>query len=142
GQPAWLTDAYGERLDGALWCEWNRWLTERGWEPTAVAGGHNNRYINYPICQSLLRNGDRDRLVRLFRDHLEESQRSWDRELFGAHLPDLADRASSARLRALLVDRDAIDSRRFGAVMEAAFEVYAAMDWARGEAAADSPHRI
>ena len=142
GQPPWLTDAYGGRLDEGLWCGWNRWLAENGWEPTAGHGGHNNRYINYPICQSILRNGDRERLVRLYRDHLEATQRSWDRELLAAHLPDLADKASSARLRALLANRDAADSRRFEAVAEAAFEVYAAMDWSSGEAAADSPNRI
>jgi hypothetical protein len=137
GQPDWLTDPYGQRLDERLWLEWNEWLTEYGWEPTALHGGHNNRYVNFPICQSLLRNGDRDRLIRLFRDHLDFSQRSWDRELLAAHLPELADHASSARLRSLLSDRDT-DSRRFEAIADAAFEVYAAMDWSKGDAAADS----
>jgi hypothetical protein len=141
GQPDWLTNHYGERIDEQLWLEWNVWLAEHGWEPTAVHGGHNNRYINFPISQSILRNGDRDRLIRLYHDHLDSSQRSWDRELLAANLPDLAEHASSARLRNLLCDRDS-DSRHFEAIGDAAFEVYAAMDWSNGDAAADSVQRL
>ena len=48
GQPDWLSDGHGQRLDESLWMEWNRWLTEHGWEPTAMHGGQNNRYVNYP----------------------------------------------------------------------------------------------
>ena len=68
--------------------------------------------VNYPISQSLLRNGDRDRLIRLYHDQLEPSQRSWDRDLLAAHLPELAVEATSARLRGMLSDR-ASDARRF-----------------------------
>ena len=141
GQPNWLSDVHGQRLDESLWLEWNRWLTEHGWEPTAMHGGHNNRYVKYPISQALLRNGDRDRLIRLYREHLDSSQRSWDREFLAAHLPEIADHASSACLRNLLSDRDS-DSRRFEAIADAAFEIYAAMDWSKGDAAADSLQRI
>jgi hypothetical protein len=142
GQPDWLTSRYKERLDELLWEEWNAWLSDHGWEPTATQGSVNNKYVHYPICQSILRKGDCARLMTLYRDRLKESaQRSWDRDLFAAHLPELADHASSARLRNLLSDRDS-DPRRFEAVADAAFEVYAAMDWSKGEAAADSLQRL
>ncbi len=141
GLPDWLTDPYGQRLDEALWLAWNQWLIANGWEPTAEYGGPNTKYIHFPISQALLRDGDRDRLAHLYRDHLDASQRLWDRELLTAHLPDLAGHATGKRLKAVLSDRDT-DALRFEAVAEAAFEVYATMDWTKGEATGDSPHRI
>ena len=112
--PNWLTDAYGQRLDVALWLAWNDWLLTSGWEPTATHGGPNTKYINFPISQALLRDGDRDRLAHLYRDHLEVSQRSWDRELLAAHLPELACHSTGKRLKELLGDRDT-DANRFEA---------------------------
>lgn len=141
GMPNWLTDAYGQRLDESLWLAWNDWLLTIGWEPTAVHGGPNTKYINFPISQALLRDGDRERLAHLYRDHLDVSQRSWDRELLAAHLPELACHSTGKRLKELLSDRDT-DANRFEALAEAAAEVYAAMDWSKGQAAGDSPLRI
>src|SRR5262249_42532244 len=79
GMPNWLTDAYGQRLEESLWLSWNDWLLANGWESTAVHGNPNTKYINFPISQALLRDGDRERLANLYRDHLDVSQRSWDR---------------------------------------------------------------
>ena len=132
GMPYWLTDSYGQRLDEVLWLAWNQWLLANGWETTAGYGGPNTKYIHFPISQALLRDGDRDRLTHLYRDHLESSQRSWDRELLTAHLPDLSGFATGKRLKEMLSDRDT-DATRFEAVAEAAFEIYATMDWAKGE---------
>jgi hypothetical protein len=136
GEPEWLKDKYHERLDVPLWETWNRWLTEQDWEPTAREGGPNTKYINYPVSQSLLRKGDRERLAGLFRSQMDADQRNWDRDLLAAYLPDLAEHASSKRLRELLSDRDS-DPLRYEAIADAAFGVYSSLDWSGGTEAVD-----
>ncbi|WNC29809.1 MULTISPECIES: hypothetical protein [unclassified Thermosynechococcus] len=62
-----------------LWKEWNSWLFQKGFIPTAEEGSSKQRkYINYPISQSLLRNADKDRLRRLF--HEKQWQTRWDEQ--------------------------------------------------------------
>lgn len=50
-----------------LWSRWNKWLLKQGFIPTAQEGAiQRNRYINYPLSQSLLRKADKDRLRKVF----------------------------------------------------------------------------
>ncbi|MBF2052764.1 MAG: hypothetical protein IGS03_04780 [Candidatus Sericytochromatia bacterium] len=46
-----------------LWRRWNRWVSARGWEPTARK---EKQYIDYPILQCLLRDGEGDQVQRLW----------------------------------------------------------------------------
>src|SRR5262249_43251257 len=53
----------------SLWQQWNRWLVQQGFQPTACQGnGPKNKYSNYAISQALLRKGDKVRLARWFRE--------------------------------------------------------------------------
>lgn len=47
----------------ALWQRWNRWVSARDWEPTAT---RHTQYIDYPILQCLLRDGEGDQIQRLW----------------------------------------------------------------------------
>ena len=58
-----LGEGYHNAPEQYLWRRWNTWLSEHGWLPTASPG--NTQYdvwIHYPISQTLLRDGDRQRL--------------------------------------------------------------------------------
>jgi len=125
-----------------LWQAWNTWLNRNGWQSTADRGpGGLRKYINYPLSQALLRARDTVRLARVFREQERAGRlsRFWDRDLLAVHLDDLGDRLPPSRLRALL--QTTTDPRRFDAIAEAAYEVYAALDWNRTDAEAETGDR-
>jgi hypothetical protein len=62
GKPAGLE--YTEM--GALWQQWNHWLTRQGWLPTAQQGKSTHRFTRLPISQCLLRQGELARVGSLF----------------------------------------------------------------------------
>ncbi len=126
GRPPGLREAGAEE---SLWETWNHWLIKRGWLPSAERGRDTiNRYINYPISQSLLRAGDKERLERRLREAERAGQlrRIWDRERLGTWLRVNASRFTSRHLQALLQEPD---PRHYEAVAEAVYSVYAAVDW-------------
>lgn len=50
--------------EAPLWQRWNKWLSERGWIPTAALRQAERRYwSDYAISQTLLRDGDRQRVA-------------------------------------------------------------------------------
>src|SRR5215213_8265504 len=64
-----------------LWEDWNRWILQKGWLPSADYGPDTaSRYINYPLSQALLREGDKERLERALKDEERAGRlnRAWD----------------------------------------------------------------
>lgn len=78
-RPKGLQIRNGEAPEASLWERWNQWLLNQELLPTAQKGaGGPNKYINYPISQSLLRNVDKDRLRKIFGD--KQWRTSWDEQ--------------------------------------------------------------
>lgn len=69
----------GSQSEEILWQEWNRWLLKHGFQSTAYQGkGGSQKYIKYPISQTLLRQVDKDKLQDLFIK--KDWKTSWDAE--------------------------------------------------------------
>ncbi|QEQ01347.1 hypothetical protein FFX45_08100 [Thermosynechococcus sp. CL-1] len=103
-----------------LWETWNRWLLEQGFIPTAKEGsGKQRKYINYPISQSLLRNTDKDRLIRLFTK--KQWQTRWDEQTLFAKVASEYS-TFTQHLKKLIDDRS-----RYESVAQAIHETYE--DW-------------
>jgi hypothetical protein len=59
--------------EAPLWQRWNTWLSDRGWIPTATLRQTERRHwSDYPISQTLLRDGDRQKIAGM----LEEERAS------------------------------------------------------------------
>jgi hypothetical protein len=55
--------------EAPLWQRWNGWLSERGWIPTAALRQAERRHwSDYPISQTLLRDGDRLRIAGMIEE--------------------------------------------------------------------------
>lgn len=108
---------FGYAAEEPLWKDWNCWLMEQGFQPSAQQGrGGPTIYINYPISQSLLRRADKDRLRLLFNE--KQWTVEWDAQTLFVHVHREAERLST-HLKKLLTDR-----QRYEAVAEAIHEVY------------------
>lgn len=100
-----------------LWKEWNQWLMQQGFLPSAQQGrSTRDKFINYPISQSLLRRTDKDRLRLLFNE--KQWKKHWDEMTLFANVRREAPRLSQ-HLKQLLEDRP-----RYEAVAETIYEVY------------------
>lgn len=99
-----------------LWRKWNRWLLEQGFIPTAEEGQGPNLYVNYPISQTLLRNADRDRLIRLFSE--KQWRLQWDEQTVFTKVANEYSKLSR-HLKKLIDDR-----QRYEAVAEAIHNTY------------------
>jgi hypothetical protein len=76
---------FGYGAEEPLWKEWNLWLRQQGFLPSAVRGrGGPTTYINYPISQSLLRHADKNRLLDLFNEKQWTAQ--WDAQTLFIHV--------------------------------------------------------
>ncbi len=111
-----------------LWKNWNGWLMQNGWLPSAERGKHqNDKFIHYPLSQALLREGDKGKLELLFRKE-EKSRRlsrKWDRDQLGIWLRGSVTLPSSY-LRQLIQEPE---SRRSQAITDAFHEVYSSIEW-------------
>lgn len=106
----------GSTSEEPLWKNWNYWLMENGFIPSAQPGRGKNKYINYPICQSLLRHTDKDKLRQLFdRKHWKAA---WDAPSLFSHVRQEAS-GLAKHLQDLLKDR-----QRYEAISAAIHEVY------------------
>jgi hypothetical protein len=117
------------------WLVWNRWLEERGWIPSAHGDeGGPLRYLRYPRSQVLLRRVEQERLEARLREAYRkgELRPNLDRATLGAALRGLVAGSNLAQFRALAAETD---PRKYAAFVDAAFEVYASVNWA----AASSP---
>lgn len=100
-----------------LWQEWNRWLQEHDFLPSAQRGEGSSKYINYPISQTLLRKTDRNRLRKLFNE--KGWPPDWELERLAAMVQK--ERATLTNpLQKLLSAR----GERYEAVTEAIYDVY------------------
>lgn len=127
GRPPGLQQA---GVEEPLWETWNRWIIEKGWLPSADYGLDTvNRYINYPLSQSLLREGDKEKLEGVLRSEERSGlSRAWDRDRLGTWLRVRGGNLLSTRrhFRELLQESD---PKRYEAFVDAVYEVYATMDW-------------
>ncbi|NJR17203.1 MAG: hypothetical protein HC785_16795 [Calothrix sp. CSU_2_0] len=108
----------GSKDEEPLWREWNHWLMENGFMPSAHRGrGGRTTYINYPISQSLLRRTDKNRLVQLFNEKQWTVQ--WDAMTLFAGVRREAQQLPT-HLKQLLTE----NRERYEAVAEFIHEVY------------------
>ena len=124
GRPEGLRQAGDEET---LWQIWNMWLIRNGWLPSAERGQTNyDRYINYPLSQALLREGDKVTLEHLFRqrENLGQLSRVWDRDTVGSWVR--TQHFGSRHLRELIQESD---FRRYEAITDAIYDVYLSIDW-------------
>jgi hypothetical protein len=116
----------------ALWEWWNAWLQASGWQITARPGkdGSPRRYINYPLSQTMLREGDRRRLASwLCREaHDDHAIRTLDQDGLLGWMLSHKHRLHLPRLWQILERPQ--DVLRFEATASAAFDVYSSVDWA------------
>ena len=115
GRPHGMKPGY--KAEEPLWENWNRWLMEQDFLPSAQKGRGRTTYINYPISQSLLRRTDKNRLVQLFNEKQWTAQ--WDEMTLFACVLQEAPRLPT-HLKQLLTD----NRERNEAVAEAMHEVY------------------
>ncbi|MEH2417793.1 hypothetical protein [Nostoc sp.] len=108
---------FGNEAEEPLWREWNRWLMEDRFLPSAQRGGGAATYINYPISQSLLRRTDKDRLRKLFQE--KQWQAEWDAQTLFAHVRREAG-GFGIHLKDLLTE----NKQRHEAIVEALHQVY------------------
>ncbi|WP_407538660.1 hypothetical protein Q0M94_10790 [Deinococcus radiomollis] len=81
-----------------LWQAWLAYLQRRGLNSTARGGEGPRRFISYPISQTLIPEGERQRLRRLFVERAYPL--SWDGDTLASHLR--GDGVPSTKLRELL----------------------------------------
>ena len=110
-----------------LWNNLNEWIRANGWIASAEEGDDiPNRYINYPISQALLRQGDRARLEDIFRS---EASATMDWEQIGIWFIRASADLPSAYLRNLAEEAGNAPKERFEAIVNAVYEVYSQVDW-------------
>ncbi len=107
----------GQAAEEPLWKDWNLWLMQHGFLPSAQRGRGGTTYINYPISQSILRCADKDRLCSLF--HEQKWTAQWDAQTLFAQIR-LQAQGLSKHLKELLTG----NRQRYEAVAEAIHEVY------------------
>lgn len=125
GRPLGLTPPGVEEL---LWKQWNQWLLQKGLHPSAGRGSGSHKFINYPLSQTLLRAGDKERLESLFRreERAHKLSRAWDSNRLDAWLRLHGVHSLTKHLKRLLEETD---PRRQDAVLDAVYEVYTSLDW-------------
>ena len=114
-------------IEESLWQIWNQWLIGNGWLPSAERGhAIPNKYINYPLSQALLREGDKITIERLLRqkEKLRQVSHVWDGDTLGSWVR--RQQFSSKYLRELIQESD---FRRYEAITDAIYEVYISIDW-------------
>ena len=114
-------------IEERLWAELNRWALENGWQPSAERGTNEpTKYINYPISQALLREGDKGKLERAFRRAEPTLGRYADRERVGAWFFNNDAGFSTKHISNLARE---VGAERFESVVNAVYDVYASIDW-------------
>ncbi|KZL51179.1 hypothetical protein A2T98_03645 [Nodularia spumigena CENA596] len=115
-RPAGMTT--GSEAEEPLWQEWNFWLMEQGFLPSAQQGkGGPTKYINYPISQCLLRRTDKDKLRQLFQDKKWQGQ--WDAQTLMVYIRKEISNVG-AHLKYLITQ----NRQRYEAVTEDIHQVY------------------
>jgi len=115
-------------IEESLWQNWNKWLREQGWMPTAVPGEGAWRFIRYPVSQTVLRDGEKTSIANTFCDKVQEGRlsRSLDRSAIGAWLRNPNNLPNRRHMRDIIAEGDL---RQLEAFTEAAFTLYSSIDW-------------
>ena len=112
-----------------LWRDLNRWVIENGWQPSAERGPEGpTKFTNYPLSQSLLREGDRAKLEHHFREAERELGQDADSERVGSWFLNRATGFSTSHIRNLAQEATA---DRYEAIVDAVYDVYTSIDWDR-----------
>ena len=110
-----------------LWLAFNSWAMRNEWQPTAERGPEGAmKFTNYPLSQSLLRQGDKERMENEFRAAQDVLGRDSDRERVGAWFFNRANHFSTSHIRRLALEST---SDRFDAIADAVHAVYMSTDW-------------
>ena len=110
-----------------LWAELNQWAVANEFLPSAERGPEGpTKYTNYPLSQSLLREGDKGKLETEFRKSEGELGRDADRERVGGWFFNRASDFSTAHIRSLATE---VTADRYDALVDAVYAVYVGVDW-------------
>ena len=111
----------------ALWVSLNMWAASNELQPSAERGPEGpTKFTNYPLSQSLLREGDKGKLEWEFRRVEGELGRDADRERVGAWFFNRVSDFSTRHIRVLAREAAA---DRYDAIVDAVYGVYAGIDW-------------
>ena len=114
-----------------LWAELNQWIVSNELLPSAERGPEGpTKYTNYPLSQSLLREGDKGKLETEFGKSEGELGRDADRERVGGWFFNRASDFSTAHIRSLATE---VTADRYDALVDAVYEVYVGVDWENSE---------
>lgn len=115
-------------VEESLWLLWNRWILRKGFLPSAERGQGSAKYIHYALSQALLRDGDKRRLARVFREAARSHKisREWDRDKLSAWLRMNAGLFNTQHLRELFQEAE---PTRYEAIVDAVFDLYDTLDW-------------
>lgn len=143
-----LTDSESGRPRGlqsgveeSLWLLWNRWILRKGFLPSAERGLGSAKYIHYALSQALLRDGDKRRLARVFREAARSHRisREWDRDKLSAWLRMNAGLFNTQHLRELFQEAE---PTRYEAIVDAVFDLYDTLDWTGREQPVSAGRRV
>ena len=110
-----------------LWLSLNRWVARIGQQPSAQRGPEGPiKFTNYPLSQSLLREGDKGKLEGAFRRAESELGRNADRERVGGWFFNRVGDFPTSHIRILAEDAAA---DRYDAIVDAVYGVYTGIDW-------------
>ena len=111
----------------ALWVSLNQWVVDNELQPSAERGPEGpTKFTNYPLSQSLLREGDKGKLGWEFRRAEGELGRDADRERVGGWFFNRVSGFSTSHIRSLAREATA---ERYDAIVDAVFGVYTGIDW-------------
>lgn len=118
-----------EYEDALVWRQWTDWLEANGRRATARQGRGGRRYINYPLSQTLLRDGDRSWLAKRFWEEVRSRflSRVYDAEMLIGWMQAHRGRFNRPRLWQLLDHPE--QQLRYEATVAAVFDVYSCVDW-------------
>lgn len=125
GRPRGLQSSGSEE---PLWLAWNQWIVQKGFLPSAERGNGSTKYIHYPLSQALLREGDKRRLGRVFREAAGSHRisKKWDRGKLSAWLRMNVGLFNTQHFRQLFQEAE---PRRYEAIVDAVFDLYDTLDW-------------
>ena len=110
-----------------LWVSLNLWVVSNELQPSAERGPEGpTKYTNYPLSQSLLREGDKGKLEWEFRRAENELGRDADRERVGGWFFNRVSGFSTSHIRSLAREATA---ERYDAIVDAVYAVYTGIDW-------------
>ena len=110
-----------------LWVSLNLWAVSNELQPSAERGPEGpTKYTNYPLSQSLLREGDKGKLEWEFRRAENDLGRDADRERVGGWFFNRVSGFPTSHIRSLAREAAA---ERYDAIVDAVYGVYTGIAW-------------